>query len=287
MKLVFKNIATLLCASSLMMPVFTQAHERFMLPSHTQLSGDKAQSVSIISSISNDIFHPDRPFGDSDTGADVGDLKTLFDMLEHQVISPDSTLTTDTRWQAFSRMSVADIKLTKSGTYRVSLVQPDVHMTTFKKDDGTHSRRFGKHPSLPDNVTDVVRRTTMSRVETFVTLNEPSNAAVKPTGVGVELSGDTHPNDLFVGEAAQFKLLFNGKTLKTPAKVKVIKGGTRHRNERNELNIDVANDGSFSFTPESAGFYFLAASTMENIEQPAETDVKHYSLYLTLEVFPQ
>jgi len=287
MKLVFKNVAMLFCATWLLVPVFTQAHERFVLPTHTQLSGDKEQSVSLIASISNDIFHPDRPFGDSNSGADVGDLKTLFSILEHQVIAPDPKQKTDIRWQAFSRLSVADVKLVKSGTYRVSLVQPDVHMTTFKQGNGTHSRRFGKNPALPVNATDVVRRTTMSRVETFITLNEPSKTAVEPTGVGVELSGETYPNDLFVGEVAQFRLLFNGETLTTPAKVKVIKSGTRHRNDRNEMNIEVAKDGSFSFTPQSAGFYFLSVSTMQEVEQPADIDVKHFSLYLTLEVFPQ
>ncbi|MBD1390736.1 DUF4198 domain-containing protein [Neiella sp. HB171785] len=263
------------------------AHERFMVPTHTQLSGDKAQSVTIIASISNDIFHPDRPLGDSQTGADVGDLVTLFNLLEHQLISPDGKRSNDVRWQAFSRLSVADVAITESGTYRVGLVQPEVHMTTFVKPDGTPSRVFGKGTPLPDGATKVIRRTTQSRVETFVTANEPNLAAVKPVGVGVELAGETHPNDLFAGETANFQLLFNGKPMTTAGEVTVIKAGTRHRNDRNEQALTVGPNGVFTFTPTEAGFYFLSASTMVKVPQPAEVDVKHFSLYLTLEVFPE
>lgn len=263
------------------------AHERFIVPSHTILSGDKPQAVTLTASISNAIFHPDRPLGDSNTGAKVGQLKTLFDLLQHEVILPNGEITHDTRWQAFERLSVADVRLKESGTYRIGLVQPDVHMTTFKKADGTPRRLFGKNHKLPNGATDIVRRTTSSRVETFVSLNSPTMVAVKPTGKGVELSGLTHPNDLFAGETAELQLFFNGKPLTEDVKVKVIKAGTRHRNDRNETSLPVSQNGNFTFTPKSAGYYFLAAETKVKVKQPADVDVKHFSLYVTLEVFPE
>lgn len=263
------------------------AHERFILPSHTQLSGDKAQAVTFMASISNDIFHPDRPFGDSNTGADVGRLKKLFDMLEYTEIDPNGKVTTDTRWQAFKRFSVADVQISEQGTYRVGLIQPETYMTTFKKTDGSSGRVFGKDAALPEKVTDIVRRTTASRVETFVTYNSPNDKAVNPTGKGLELGGETHPNDLFAGEKANFQLFSHGKLLKTPSKLKIVKAGTRHRNDRNEVNLVVDEAGNFSFTPESAGFYFLMAESKEKVTQPADVDIKHFSLYVTLEVFPE
>lgn len=263
------------------------AHERYMVPSHTVLSGDKAQYVTLTSSISNAIFHPDRPFGDNGKGVEVGDLKTLFELLNAEVITPTGKVDNSTQWQAFQRMSVADVAVAESGTYRISLVQGDVAMTTFKKADGTPWRLFGPNAKLPEGATDIVRRTTSSRVETFVSVNEPNLAAVKATGFGLELGGKTHPNDLFAGETAEFKLIFNGKALDQKAHVKVIKAGTRHRNDRNEKTLPVNSDGTFTFTPETAGFYFISAETKVEIPQPADVDVKHYSLYLTLEVFPE
>lgn len=287
MKPIAKSMIKVIALTATLSSSILSAHERFMVTSHSILSDDKAQYVTLTSSISNAIFHPDRPFGNNDKGIDSGELATLFNLLEATVINPEGKTTNDISWQAFQRMSVADLKLDKSGTYRVSLVQPDVAMTTFKKADGTPWRLFGPNPKLPDGATNIVRRTTQSRVETFVTFNEPNNAAVQPTGVGVELGGETHPNDLFAGETANFQLIFNGKPLTQKAKVKVIRAGTRHRNDRNERYLDVDEKGRFSFTPTKAGYYFLGAETKINVPQPANVDVKHFSLYLSLEVFPE
>jgi len=263
------------------------AHEQFVVPSHTLLSGDKTQSVTLMASISNAIFHPDRPLGDSNTGADVGDLKNLFDALEHTVITPSGEVTTNLHWQAFARLSVADVALKESGTYRIGFVQPDLYMTTFKKANGAPARVFGPSPTIPNDATNIVYRTTSSRIETFVTLNSTSQKALMPTGKGIELSGETHPNDLFANETANFQLLFNGQPLQNDVHLKVIKSGTRHRNNRDEKNIAVDKNGRFNFTPTEAGFYFLAAGMAIKTPDIKGVDVKHYSLYLTLEVFPE
>ena len=259
------------------------AHERYILPSHTLLSGDKAQTVTLTSSISNDIFHPDRPFGDD--GQYQGDLKSLFNILSSQVINAEGKVITGPDWQAYSRMSVADLNIKESGTHRISLVQPDVFMTTFKKADGTPWRLFGKDPTLPDGATNVVRRTTSSRVETFVTLNAPSKLAVQPVGSGLEVLAHTHPNDLFTGENISMQLFFDGAPVK--GKVALIRGATRHRNDRNEQELNVKDNGMFSFEAEHAGFYLLTASHDVAANQEREVDIKHYGLMLTLEVFPE
>lgn len=263
------------------------AHERFMVPSHTVFSGNKVQYATIISSISNDIFHPDRPLGNNDKGIDAGDLKPLFSLLESNVLLPNGETDSSIQWQAFQRLSVADVPFSQSGTYRVSLVQKEVAMTTFKKANGAPGRVFGPKPVIPEGASNIVRRTTAARVETFITMNEPSLNTFQPIGKGLELTGKTHPNDLFAQEPAHFKLVYNGKAVPKNTQLKVIKAGTRHRNTRNEQIIKVNESGEFTFTPQQAGFYFLTAETALNIEQPANVDVKHDSLYVTLEVFPQ
>ena len=264
----------------------TNAHERFMLPSHTLLSGENTQSVTLMMSISNAIFHPDRPLGNNQKGLDSGELAMFYSLLNHQVITPTGVIN-KASWQAFSRVSVADVTLTESGTYRISTVQPDIPMTTYKTAEGTPAREWGPNPVLPEGAVDIVRRTTAARIESYVSLNQPSDQALKPQGIGLELTGETHPNDLFVGENAKFQLLFNGKKINSETSIKAIKGGTRHRNNRNEKPLILDKNGYFSFKPEQAGFYLLIAETSVEIEQPAPVDVKHYSLYVTLEVFPE
>lgn len=279
--------AGLLLFAVLFLAQNARAHGRFILPTHTVLSGEKAQTVGLISSISNDIFHPDRALGDSGKGIIEPDLKNLFSILQEQVILPDGSISDKISWQAFARFSVADLPIDKSGTYRVSLVQPEVHMTTFEKPDGTPWRTFGKMQDVPEGATDIVRRTTASRVDTFITYNNTTRKAVEPTGVGLELTGETHPNDLFAGEAVKFRLFFNGKPVGQGVKGNFIRQSTRHRNQRDEIKVKTDKDGRFSVTFDDAGFYLLEAEHAFPGESGSDVDMHHHGLYVTLEVFPE
>jgi hypothetical protein len=279
-----KHIAILTLALSL--PITANAHERFILPSHTILSGEEAQSVSFIASISNAIFHGDKPLGDNGKGVVSPKLAPLFKRLKPIVISPDG-VSREMSWQAFSRFSVADTQLKQSGTYRISLVQPNVPMTTFIKADGKKGRFFGNTAKVPSGATSIVKRTTASRVETYVSFNEPNNTALLSTGKGLELTGETHPNDLFVDEALSFQLTYLGKPLQQSTEVKVVKGATRHRNQRDEQIIETDAQGKFSLSVSQAGFYLLSANVDVKGEIGSGIDIHHHSLYVTLEVFPQ
>ena len=261
-------------------------HARFILPSHTILSGDKVQSVSLISSISNDIFHPDRALGDNGKGNVEPQLADLFNMLQADVITPDGKTSHSASWQAFARMSVADLLIEKSGTYRISLVQPEVHMTTFKDAEGKPSRTFGLMQNIPEGATDIVKRASSSRVETFISYNQPNRASVKPVGKGLGLGGETHPNDLFTGETVNFQLFFNGKPAGEGVNAHFVLGGTRHRNQRSPIDITTDKDGKFSVEFPEAGFYIMEAEYAKKGDDN-KIDMYHYGLYLTLEVFPQ
>ncbi|MCJ8293154.1 MAG: DUF4198 domain-containing protein [Colwellia sp.] len=279
-----KALATLTLA--LLLPLKAIAHERFILPSHTILSGDKRQSVSFIASISNEIFHGDRPLGDNGKGVSVPELAPLFKQLKPVVIGPDGARR-DMSWQAFSRFSVADAHFKVAGTYRIALVQPNVPMTTFTKVDGSKGRFFGNQGEVPAGASNIVKRTTASRVETYVSFNQPNNRALQSTGEGLELAGKTHPNDLFVDEVLSFQLMFEGKQLKQATKVKVVQGATRHRNQRDEQVIKTDDQGMFSLTIAEAGFYLLSANIDVKGKLGSNIDIHHYGLYATLEVFLQ
>lgn len=263
------------------------SHDRFILPTHTTLSGDGEQNVSFISSISNDMFHPDRAFGDNGKGQVDPKLKGFFSMLESQIVFPNGDLKNENIWQAFTRFSAADLNLTGSGTYRIALVQPERLVTFFKKADGSTGRLTGPNPQLPDGATDKKSYLSSSRVETFVTLNKPTSAAVNPTGRGLELGGETHPNDLFVNEAAHFQLFYKGKPLSNAADVKVVLGNTRHRNQRNPISLKTKEDGTFDISFPDAGFYLLKANLVLPKDGNTDIDEKSAGLYVTLEVFPE
>lgn len=277
-----------LAVSSVFIPLKSSAHERYIQPTHTVLSGELPQSVTLMASISNDMFHPDRPLGNNEKGIEVGPLKRLFSMLNTEVTGPNGKIIAHPSWQAFQRLSVVDLTLNTSGTYRVSMIQEPVRMTTFSLPDGSHARRFGPNPELPKGATHITRRSTESRVETVITANEPSRAALQVTGKGLELIGESHPNDLFAGEPAQFALRLNGKKVDpNTIELSITRGGTRHRNNREETQLTVNSDGQFTFTPSASGYYFLQATATLQVPQPADIDVKHVSLMMTFEVFPE
>lgn len=262
------------------------AHDRYILPSHTVLSG-KTADVSLIASISNDMFHHDRPLGDNGKGTVPPSLKGFFSSLEPFVIHPDGSQTHENDWQAFTRFSARDVNLDRPGTYRVVLAQNKALMLTFRKKDGQPGRAFGSKAIVPEGATDVKRYTTSSRVETFLTLDKPSEASWKPTGKGLELSGDSHPNDLFVDEPASFQLFFGGQPLVGVNEVVLVREDTRHRNKRKEFQVKTDDQGRFQVTLDTPGFYLLKAEVARKGEPGSGFEEHYSSVFVTLEVFPQ
>lgn len=288
--------------SQVVVSVEALAHGRYILPSHTQLSGEAPYSVTLSSSISNDLFHPDNAFGNNpncwskdestsqqqcNKGWVAPQLKNLFGLLDSYVVTPSGKVES-VNWQAFSRMSVADLFMQQSGSYRVGLRQPEVLMLTYIDKNGAPGRKFGPSAKAPEGATNIVKRSTQSRVETYVSANDNNTTALKPQGVGLELVVDkSHPNELFVGEEQSWQLYLNGKALTQKAGVKVVKGGTRHRNLRNDMHIDTDNKGRFSTQFDQAGFYWLEIELEVDADKGAPVDVYNYGLYQTWEVFPE
>lgn len=263
------------------------AHSHYILPSHTQLSGQAPQHITLTASISNDFFHPDKPLGNS-AGGKVDDfLVEMFKGIRVKVVEPDGSINHSLKFQAFSRQSIADLELNKSGTYRLIMEQAASPLVTFKLADGTPGKVFSNSAKIPAGATDVVRRSFASRTETYISLNGNTNRALQPLGSGIELVGATHPNDLFVGEVVEFQLLLNGKPLLTPAQLELTRGGTRHRNNRNVKRIRSDAAGKFEVTFAEAGNYLLEVDYSQKSKPGSGLDMEHNSLYITLEVFPQ
>jgi hypothetical protein len=93
------------------------AHGRWLLPSHTSLSGDKAHYVMIDASISNEIFAPDKAFSPSIKGAEYDDSLLM-------ALAPNGEQVTDTiRAYYLQRKSSAAVKLQQQGTYHIAMTQ--------------------------------------------------------------------------------------------------------------------------------------------------------------------
>jgi Domain of unknown function (DUF4198) len=265
----------------------THAHGRYILPSHTLLSGKDPQDVTLSASISNDIFHPDKPLGNNGGGKVNTFLESIFQQLQATITMPDGSQSEDIHWRAYARQSLADIKLEQSGTYKISFHQSATPLTTFKTADGEKSRVFGNNTPLPTGATDVIHHTVASRVETYISHNAPNQNALKSTGQGLELIPHTHPNDLFVGEDAEFQLLLDGKPVSKGTLVNLTREGTRHRNQRETAKIETDGQGRFQTNFTQSGFYLLEIEFTAPGQPGSEISFHHHSLYVTLEVYPE
>lgn len=258
---------------------YANAHARWLVPSHTSLSGDKAHYVMIDASISNEIFAPDKAYRPAQKGAEYDDNLIM-------AIGPDGKPVSDKiRAYYLQRKNSAAVKLAGEGTYHITMSQEPRLMTFYKDAKGERGRVFGPKDSkdIPADATDIKTTKSIATVDTFVSRNGTS----KPTllGQGLEISGPTHPNDLFVGEEARFQLLKDGKPAAN-IELAILKGDTRYRNERGEVKVTTDKNGFFTNTWQHPGLYLIEASVSEGSTEKGIDSVR-YSLFTTLDVAPE
>ncbi|MEZ5938550.1 MAG: DUF4198 domain-containing protein [Hyphomonadaceae bacterium] len=222
------------------------AHRAWMLPSTFTLSGEE-QYVTVDGAVSNDLFFPNH-------------VPMRLDNVK--VTAPDGSVAAIENPSTGKFRSVFDLHLTQQGTYRLSDSGAGYFATW--TENGKPQRRRG---SLEDfkaaglvGKPGVEIRQNIRRVETYVTLGAPTMKAFEPTGKGLELQPVTHPNDVYVGEAVTFKLLANGKPAQN-IEVDIVRGEDRYRDEAGVIKVKTGADGSFSFTLDQAGRYWMSSSS--------------------------
>lgn len=253
-----------------------QAHRVWIKPNKTVLSGETSY-VTFDAAVSNTIFVADhaayRANGVIATGPE-GDSVELENM------------------SLGKYRSTFDVKLTKSGTYRIGAASAGIR-AAWRDEEGNRKRWPARGKSaedqsfetaVPKNAKDLEVSYSSRRVETFVTLGELSSQTLKPSNKGLELVPLTHPNDLFATETANFKFLIDGEPAKD-VEIEVVRGGMRYRNDSETITLKTNAKGEFNVTWPEAGMYFLEASYKDDKAQlPATTRQGAYAA--TLEVLP-
>lgn len=265
--------ALLIPAIAALLPLSAQAHRTWLLPSSTVLDG-KEPWVTVDAAVSEDVFDFD------------GNAQKL-DVLE--VVGPDGRALNPENMFTGRLRSSFDLKLAKPGTYKISLVRESV-MASYKV-GGELKRWRGEEKDMakevPANAEDVQLTRQHARQETFVTADKPTDTVFKKlTGVGIELVPLTHPNELFAGETARFRLLLDGKPL-TNHLLGIVPGGVRYRGVLNEIAVTTDAKGEFAVKWPSGGMYWLSASWPARGDGPPAMVPRRVSYSATLEVLPQ
>ena len=147
--------------------------------------------------------------------------------------------------------------------------------------------RQRRHPGeLPKDAKKLELSQSVGRVETFVTNGAPNDTALKPTNRGIELVAVGHPNDLFAGEEATFRVLVDGKPT-AGLEFEIVRGATRYRNAQDELKVTSDAKGEIKVTWPEAGMYWLETGTEDNKTSVKQAAKRRLSYVATLEVLPQ
>ncbi len=254
----------------LLAPLDALAHRQFIVPTSTVVTG-KAPWVSFDAAAATDVFFFDH---------------VAMNLTNLVVTAADGSIIKVENQSTGKLRSSFDFRAEMAGTYRVAVVNDGVN-ASYKENGATKRWRgtveaFAKE--VPANAEELQVSHNQGRVETFVTNGKPSTIAA--TGKGLELSPITHPNDLVVGEAAQFKFLIDGKPA-VGAKVTVIAGGIRYRQKLDEQILTTDSEGKVSINWQGAGLYWLQASLSDNKSSVPGIKDRRASYVATLEVMPQ
>ena len=248
-----KSLALIAAVAALALPMSAQAHRAWLAPTSTVLSGAEAW-VGFDAGMSNGVFIPDH---------------AAMNLAGLVITAPDGSTAQAENMMRGRYRSTFDLHLTQPGTWKVANVMNGI--TATYKQDGEQKRWRGQAAefpgALPADATEVVATRTSNRIETFVTLGAPTDTVFTNPADGLALIPVTHPNDLVAGEAATFKLSLDGVAAAN-VEVTVARGGTRYRDNPEEMTVTTGPDGAFTVTWPEPGMYWLNAS----VRTPAQGD---------------
>lgn len=257
---------------ALALPFAAQAHKAWLQPSQTVLAGDNPW-ITVDAAVSNDLFY-------------FNHVPLKLDNLA--ITAPDGRPAASQNNATGKYRSVFDVELTQQGTYKICVVND--YVIGQWEENGQPKRWRGSAATfateVPKDAKNLQVSQSVSRVETFVTNGSPNEAALKPSGVGLELVPVTHPNDLFAGEEAKFRLQIDGKPA-AGLEVEIVRGNTRYRNAQDELKLKTDAKGEFAVTWPEAGLYWLEATTQDNKTTLPQARQRRLGYVATLEVLPQ
>lgn len=259
-------------AFAVCLPLSAHAHKAWLLPSETVISA-KDPWITVDAAVSNDLFY-------------FNHMPLRLDGLV--ITAPDGTTAQPENSATGKFRSTFDVHLTQQGTYRIAVVNAGLNASW---DEAGKPKRWRGNAEtfakeVPKDAKDLKVTQSAGRVETFVTAGKPSGDALKPTGKGLELVPVTHPNDLFAGEQATFKLLIDGKAA-PDLKIEITRDGIRYRDKQHEIEATSDKDGQFTVTWPEAGRYWLETGLQDDAATLPPAKQRRATYVATFEVLPQ
>ena len=261
------RIAALILAASA--PFAAHAHKAWLLPSATVTTVD--QWITVDGAVSNDLFY-------------FNHVPLRIDGLA--ITAPDGTQVKPENVATGKYRTTFDVHLTQNGTYRIANVNNGLFASY--EENGQRKRWRGTPDKfaaeVPANAAKLEVSESVGRNETFVTAGKPTE--LKPSGVGLELVPVTHPNDLYANEEAKFRFVLDGKPAAN-LELEIVAGGTRYRDQQEEIKVKTDANGEFAVTWPAPGMYWLETGLQDDKTSLKQAKQRRVSYVATFEVLPQ
>lgn len=268
-----KRSLVLAATIAAILPFTASAHKAWLQPSQTVIAGNNPW-ITVDAAVSNDLFY-------------FNHVPLRTDNLA--ITAPDGSKVDPQNAATGKFRSVFDVELKQTGTYRIATVNNGLSASW--EENGKPKRWRGTPATfateVPKNAAKLQVSQSVGRVETFVTNGAPNDTALKTVGEGIELIATGHPNDLFAGESARFRVLVDGKPAAAGIEFEITRGGTRYRNAQDEIKVSTDANGEFSVTWPEAGMYWLEAGSEDSKTSLPQAKKRRLSYVATLEVLPQ
>ncbi|SHM41343.1 Uncharacterized conserved protein, contains GH25 family domain [Duganella sacchari] len=244
-----KTLIALALTGMSLVSLSAQAHKPWLLPSSTQVEAGRDGNawVTVDAAISEGLF-------------DIDHQPLKLDGID--ITGPDGAKLAPENVNNGKLRNTFDLKLVKTGTYKIALVSQSV-FGSYKDKEGNVKRFRGTEESLakdvPADASEVKLSRTESRLETFVSNGDASKEVLKPTGKGLELVAVTHPTELRAGEKATFRFLLDGKPAANQG-VSLIPGGVKYRGTLGEIRKTTDANGELTLVLPAAGAYMVSSS---------------------------
>ncbi|MEN1959002.1 DUF4198 domain-containing protein [Luteimonas sp. MJ246] len=287
-----KNTLALALALAAVLPMTASAHKQWIIPSQAVVNGSDVW-VTFDAAVSNQLFFPDH-------------VPMRLDGIT--VTAPDGSSAELANGATGKYRSTFDVELAQQGTYRIAnagsgmsarwdtaeSLAAKAKAEAEGKPAGPDARGgFLRSATVEDLATKVPKDArnlevteTVRRVETFVTNGAPNATALAATGAGIELEPVTHPNDLFAGEEATFRILVDGKPA-AGLEFEIVRGGTRYRNAQDDIAATSDAEGLLRVTWPEAGIYWLETGLQDDKASLPQATGRRLGYVATLEVLPQ
>lgn len=233
------------------------AHSPYLLPNGFTLDG--RDHVTVEAAFSEHVFVP----------------AIAMPSDAYQVVGPDG-LAAPLKPVMLRDLAVLEVPTASDGTYRISSGERMGRVAKAALIDGAWEFIDPRRP-LPAGVTPVDMQS-VTKAETYVSRGAPSQAALAPTGKGIEYRAITHPARIRAGKPAEFQVLFNGKPLAN-ADVEVEEARPGELENRRLPLIASDAQGRFTITAPQPGLYF--AMTRHRVNAAGGDPARSYTYALT------